>query len=94
MPTMPIDRRHLLLGRSRCFATLGRAAHRQAFGLDAAHFGVRAGAPTTRARALQRAIDQAARSARPLKLAPGVYRAGGLTLPAGAQLLGVRGRPR
>jgi uncharacterized secreted repeat protein (TIGR03808 family) len=40
---------------------------------------------------MQRAIDQAARSRAPLMLAPGVYRAGGLRLPAGASLLGVRG---
>ena len=40
---------------------------------------------------MQRAIDQAARARVPLMLAPGVYRAGGLTLPAGAQLAGVRG---
>ena len=50
--------------------------------------------PTTRAAALQRAIDQAARTRTPLMLAPGVYRAGGLKLPAGAQLVGVRGATR
>ena len=43
---------------------------------------------------MQRAIDQAARSRAPLMLAPGVYRAGGLSLPAGASLLGVRGATR
>jgi uncharacterized secreted repeat protein (TIGR03808 family) len=43
---------------------------------------------------LQRAIDQAARTRVPLMLAPGVYRAGGLMLPAGASLAGVRGATR
>ena len=43
---------------------------------------------------MQRAIDQAARTRVPLMLAPGVYRAGGLTLPAGAQLAGIRGATR
>jgi uncharacterized secreted repeat protein (TIGR03808 family) len=43
---------------------------------------------------LQRAIDQATGARVPLMLAPGVYRAGDLNLPAGAQLLGVRGATR
>jgi uncharacterized secreted repeat protein (TIGR03808 family) len=52
------------------------------------------GAPDDQSHALQRAIDQAARTRVPLMLAPGVYRAGGLTLPAGAQLAGIRGATR
>ena len=52
------------------------------------------GAPGDQSGALQRAIDEAARTRVPLLLAPGVYRAGGLTLPAGAQLAGVRGATR
>lgn len=63
-------------------------------GLDAAQFGVRPGSPDDQSRALQRAIDQAARSRTPLWLAPGVYRAGDLTLPDGAQIAGVRGATR
>ena len=63
-------------------------------GLDAAQFGVRPGAPDDQSRALQRAIDQAARNRTPLWLAPGVYRAGDLTLPDGAQVNGVRGATR
>ena len=39
----------------------------------------------------QRAIDEAARVRTPLVLAPGVYRTGALRLPAGGQLIGVRG---
>ncbi|MGC1695130.1 MAG: TIGR03808 family TAT-translocated repetitive protein, partial [Pseudolabrys sp.] len=72
-------------------ATLAAPAALSAFGLDAAQFGVRPGAPDDQSHALQRAIDQAARSRTPLMLAPGVYRAGDLKLPAGTQLAGVRG---
>ena len=48
-------------------------------------------APTTRPRALQRAIDEAARAQVPLALPPGVYRTGTLRLQSGTQLVGVRG---
>lgn len=89
MRVMSIDRRHFLLGSA---ATL--AAPLSAYGLDAAQFGVRAGAPDDQSRALQRALDQAARTRAPLVLAPGVYRAGDLNLPAGAHLIGVRGATR
>ena len=64
------------------------------FGLDAAQFGVRPGAASDQSGALQRAIDQAAQTRVPLMLAPGVYRAGDLKLPAGARLSGVRGATR
>jgi uncharacterized secreted repeat protein (TIGR03808 family) len=63
------------------------------YGLDATLLGVRPGTDEQTAR-LQRAIDQAARSRVPLLLSPGLYRAGDLKLPAGAQLLGVRGATR
>src|SRR5262249_28147288 len=65
-----------------------------ALGVDATQFGVRAGSPDDQSRALQRAIDETARTRSPLALAPGVYRAGNLQLPAGAQLIGVRGASR
>ena len=55
---------------------------------------MRPGAPDDQSRAFQRALDQAARTRAPLVLAPGVYRAGDLNLPAGAQLIGVRGATR
>src|SRR5262249_31700150 len=42
-------------------------------------------------RALQRAIDEAARAQMPLALPPGVYRTGLLRLSNGSQLAGVRG---
>jgi uncharacterized secreted repeat protein (TIGR03808 family) len=65
-----------------------------ALGLDATHFGVRPGSPDDQSAALQRAIDTAAKARVPLALPPGIFRAGELKLPAGAQLLGVRGATR
>jgi uncharacterized secreted repeat protein (TIGR03808 family) len=41
--------------------------------------------------ALQRAVDESARTRKPLVLTAGVYRASGLKLPAGAQVWGTRG---
>ena len=94
---MDLNRRHLLTAAATgaaAFAAPAVAAPLSAFGLDAAHFGVRPGAAGDQSGALQRAIDQAAHARVPLMLAPGVYRAGGLTLPAGASLAGVRGATR
>jgi uncharacterized secreted repeat protein (TIGR03808 family) len=94
---MPIDRRHLLLGSvsgAAAIATPARAAPLSRYGLDAAQFGVRPGATGDQSRALQRAIDQAARTRVPLMLAPGVYRAGGLNLPSGANIAGISGASR
>jgi uncharacterized secreted repeat protein (TIGR03808 family) len=70
------------------------AAPLSAIGVDAAQFGVRPGATTDQTPALQRALDQTAATRVPLVLAPGVYRAGNLKLPAGAQFVGVRGATR
>src|SRR5450631_382833 len=89
---MDLNRRHLLTAAATGAAAL--AAPLSAFGLTAANFGVRPGVAGDQSAALQRAIDQAARTRVPLMLAPGVYRAGGLTLPGGASLLGVRGATR
>ena len=89
---MPTDRRQFLVGTVTSAAAL--AAPLSAYGLDAAQLDVRPGAPDDQSRAFQRALDQAARSRAPLVLAPGVYRAGDLNLPAGAQLIGVRGATR
>lgn len=72
-------------------AAAGSLAH---LGLDAAHLGVRAGSPDDQSHLLQAAIDRAAARRVPLALAPGVYRAAGLRLPAGAQIAGVRGATR
>jgi len=92
MCVMPIDRRSLLIGSLSGAAAL--SVPLSAYGIDAAQFGVRPGAPDDQSRALQRAIDQAARTRAPLILVPGVYRAGDLKLPDGVQILGVRGATR
>jgi uncharacterized secreted repeat protein (TIGR03808 family) len=65
-----------------------------ALGMDASQHGVRAGSPDDQSRALQAAIDRAAAARVPLALGPGVYRAGDLRLPAGGQIVGVRGATR
>jgi len=92
---MPLDRRSLLAGTGAvALAIPANAAPLSHFGLDASQFGVRPGAPDDQSPRLQRAIDEAARARVPLALAPGVYRAGGLTLPSGTQILGVRGATR
>ena len=70
------------------------AAPISALGLDGAQFGLRPGGPDDQSRTLQRAIEAAANARAPLALAPGVYRVGNLRLPAGAQLVGVRGQTR
>jgi uncharacterized secreted repeat protein (TIGR03808 family) len=95
---MDIDRRHLLglaavtAGASALPALAApTAAPLGTIGLDAAHFGLHPGSADDQSRVLQAAIDAAARVRAPLALAPGMYRAGNLKLPAGAQLLGVRG---
>jgi uncharacterized secreted repeat protein (TIGR03808 family) len=93
---MTIDRRTLLAGLAAAATpSLARAAApMSALGVDAAQLGVRPGSPDDQTTALQRAIDQAAAAHAPLWLAPGVYRAGDLMLPAGAQIVGVRGATR
>ena len=93
---MSLDRRTLLAGlAASALPTFARAAGPvSAFGIDAATLGVRAGSPDDQTAALQRAIDQAAAAHVPLALGPGVYRAGDLTLPAGAQIIGIRGATR
>jgi uncharacterized secreted repeat protein (TIGR03808 family) len=99
---MDIHRRHLLklgaiaaggiaAGAGARPATAATASPISTLGLDAAHFGLRPGAGEDQSRVLQNAIDSAARARAPLAIAPGTYRAGNLKLPAGAQLLGVRG---
>jgi uncharacterized secreted repeat protein (TIGR03808 family) len=65
-----------------------------ALGVEAVHFGVRPNSAEDQTRALQYAIDQAAGVRVPLVLRPGVYRAGGLKLRAGSQLVGIRGATR
>jgi uncharacterized secreted repeat protein (TIGR03808 family) len=60
-------------------------------GRDVTQYGVRPGSPDDQTRAIQRAIDEAARAAMPLAFPPGQYRVGALKLPANAQLIGVHG---
>jgi len=98
---MSIDRRHLLRGAAAAGAAallptaIARAAPLPgSLGRDVTQFGVRPNSPDDQTRALQRAIDDAAKAQVPLALPPGIYRCGLLTLPPGAQLIGVRGATR
>lgn len=99
---MDLNRRHLigastagLAGALAMPADAARAAPLTSLlGRDATQYGVRPGSTEDQTRALQRAIDEAARAQMPLALPPGVYRSGPLRLPNGAQLIGVRGATR
>jgi uncharacterized secreted repeat protein (TIGR03808 family) len=100
---MPISRRHLIGASTAGVAgalvmphDAARAASTltSALGRDATQYGVRPGSPDDQTRALQRAIDEAARASVPLALPPGIYRTGMLRLQGGTQLVGVRGATR
>ncbi|MGH6684182.1 MAG: TIGR03808 family TAT-translocated repetitive protein [Pseudolabrys sp.] len=91
---MDLNRRRLIIAASTGLVTPVVAAPLSRFGFDAAQFGVHPGAIDDQSPILQRAIDQAASNRTPLILAPGVYRAGDLKLPAGAHIAGVRGATR
>lgn len=99
---MDLNRRRLIgasaAGVAGAVAMPSDAAHAapltSTLGRDATQFGIRPNSPDDQTRALQRAIDDAARAGVPLALPPGNYRTGALTLPAGAQLVGVRGATR
>ncbi|MGN6411080.1 MAG: TIGR03808 family TAT-translocated repetitive protein [Nitrobacter sp.] len=96
---MDINRRHILeasaAGVAGALAMPSNASHAAALtstlGRDATHYGVKPNSPDDQTRALQRAIDEAARANAPLALPPGVYRTGSLRLANGSQLVGVRG---
>ncbi|MEH6950130.1 TIGR03808 family TAT-translocated repetitive protein [Nitrobacter sp. NHB1] len=96
---MDIRRRHILgasaAGIAGALAMPSDAARAapltSTLGRDATHYGVRPNSPDDQTRALQRAIDEAARANAPLALPPGVYRTGPLHLTKGSQLIGVRG---
>ena len=93
---MNLNRRHLIGATAAGALAMPVDAARAApltsvLGRDATQYGVRPGSPEDQTRALQRAIDDAARAQLPLALPPGVYRTGMLRLPNGAQLVGVRG---
>ena len=99
---MDLNRRHLIgasaAGVAGALAASPEAARASqltsALGRDATQYGVRSGSPDDQTRALQRAIDEAARAAVPLALPPGIYRTGALRLANGTQLIGVRGATR
>ncbi len=96
---MDVNRRHLMgvsaAGVAGALAMSPDAARAapptSALGRDATQYGVRPGSPDDQTKALQRAIDEAARAQVPLALPPGVYRTGMLRLQNGTQLVGVRG---
>jgi uncharacterized secreted repeat protein (TIGR03808 family) len=97
---MDVNRRHLLstgaagltAGAFAADADAARAAPlTSTLGRDATQYGVRPNSPDDQTRALQRAIDDAARAQVPLALPPGRYRTGQLKLPGGSQLIGIRG---
>lgn len=62
--------------------------------IEASAIGVRPNVAEDQSRAFQRAIDSAAASGSILRLAPGAYRAGGLTLPSHSAIAGVSGATR
>src|ERR1043165_7262801 len=96
---MDVNRRHLMGASAAGFAgalamspePLRAAPLTSTLGRDATQYGVKPGSPDDQTRALQRAIDEAARAQVPLSLPPGVYRTGMLRLQNGSQLIGVRG---
>ncbi|MEA2898794.1 MAG: hypothetical protein QOJ84_4409 [Bradyrhizobium sp.] len=96
---MDVNRRHLIgasaAGVAGTLAMSPDAARgaplTSALGRDATQYGVRPGSSDDQTRALQRAIDEAARAQVPLALPPGIYRTGMLRLSSGTQLVGVRG---
>ena len=96
---MDVNRRHLMGASAAGIAgalamspePLRAAPLTSTLGRDATQYGVRPGSPDDQTRALQRAIDEAARAQVPLALPPGVYRTGMLRLQNGSQLVGVRG---
>jgi uncharacterized secreted repeat protein (TIGR03808 family) len=99
MRVMDVNRRHLIgasaAGVAGALAMPANAANAapltSALGRDVTQFGVRPGSPDDQTKALQHAIDEAARTKTPLALPPGVYRTGMLHLSSGTQLIGVRG---
>jgi len=98
---MQPDRRRLLaLTAAATGAAMPNAASAapsapiSALGIDAAQFGLRPDSSEDQSRALQRAIDETARTRSPLAIAPGTYRVSGIKLAPGAQIVGVRGATR
>jgi len=98
-----VDRRHMLnisaagiagaVGAAPVAASAASspAGPPSGLGHDATQFGIRPNSTDDQTANLQRAIDLCAGGATPLVLPAGTYRASTLTLPANAQLIGVRG---
>ena len=99
---MDVNRRHLIgasaAGVAGALAMSPDAARAapltSVLGRDITQYGVHPGSPDDQTKALQRAIDDAARAQVPLALPPGIYRTGMLRLQSGTQLIGVRGATR
>lgn len=101
---MNFSRRRMLAGSAAALAlpaasvtrdvAAAAAPDRPASGIDARRLGVQASRNEDQTRTLQRAIDQATEADLPLLLGSGTYRAGGLQLRSGAQLIGTRGATR
>src|SRR6266702_4386139 len=97
---MAIDRRRLLavsalgLAATEAVASPSPAPSLWARGVSAVDLRVEPDSPDDQSRTLQRAIEQTAAARVPLMLPPGVYRAGGLTLPTGTRLIGCPGATR
>lgn len=68
----------------------GRETSRRS-GVEASQFGLRPNATEDQSKAFQRAIDSAAAAGVELRLARGIYRAGGLILPSYTAITGVAG---
>jgi uncharacterized secreted repeat protein (TIGR03808 family) len=97
---MTIDRRDLLNAATVAGALTLAAQSAQAaplpstLGREGTRHGLRGDTSGDQTKALQAAIDDAARTRVPLALAPGIYRSGPLRLPDGAQIVGIRGATR
>jgi uncharacterized secreted repeat protein (TIGR03808 family) len=97
-----IDRRHLFAAMAGAgalgAATDARSTIAREVGpraeIDASAHGVRANAADDQSQVLQRAIEHAAATRAVLRIPPGFYRAGGLTLPSYAAIAGVAGATR
>jgi uncharacterized secreted repeat protein (TIGR03808 family) len=94
---MKFDRRRLFATLAGAAGVATAAAPALATARDSVEgsaFGLRPGAADDQSKALQRAIDAAAAARAVLRLAPGNYRAGGLTLPPYAAIAGSPGSTR
>jgi len=91
--TMHMTRRGFLVTGASALAgaTVPQAACAQAFGLDAAGFGVFPDSDDDQTAAIQAAVDTTRISGTPLFLPPGRYRVGDLVLGNGARIAGVPG---